>query len=91
MSLKLICYSLNSKPKPNATSSGKPSPSPMPPPHPLQDVSQTFLLLYPPNISFMALITQFSAVQSISRVPLCDPMDCSTPGFPIHHQLLELA
>ena len=22
---------------------------------------------------------------------LCDPMDCSTPGFPVHHQLLELA
>ena len=22
---------------------------------------------------------------------LCNPMDCSTPGFPIHHQLLELA
>ena len=22
---------------------------------------------------------------------LCDPMDCSTPGFPLHHQLLELA
>ena len=21
---------------------------------------------------------------------LCDPMDCSTPGFPDHHQLLEL-
>ena len=21
---------------------------------------------------------------------LCDPMDCSMPGFPIHHQLLEL-
>ena len=20
-----------------------------------------------------------------------DPMDCSTPGFPVHHQLLELA
>ena len=20
---------------------------------------------------------------------LCDPMDCSTPGFPVHHQLLE--
>ena len=20
---------------------------------------------------------------------LCDPMDCSTPGFPIHHQFLE--
>ena len=22
---------------------------------------------------------------------LCSPIDCSTPGFPIHHQLLELA
>ena len=22
---------------------------------------------------------------------LCDPMDCSMPGFPIHHQLPELA
>ena len=22
---------------------------------------------------------------------LCDPVDCSTPGFPVHHQLLELA
>ena len=21
---------------------------------------------------------------------LCDPMDCSTPGFPVHHQPLEL-
>ena len=22
---------------------------------------------------------------------VCDPMDCSTPGFPVHHHLLELA
>ena len=22
---------------------------------------------------------------------LCDPMDCSMPGFPVHHQLSELA
>ena len=22
---------------------------------------------------------------------LCDPMDCSTPGFSVHHQLLEIA
>ena len=22
---------------------------------------------------------------------LCDPMDCSNPGFPVYHQLLELA
>ena len=26
-----------------------------------------------------------------SCLTLCDPMDCSTPGFPIHHQLLKLA
>ena len=25
-----------------------------------------------------------------SRPTLCDPMDCSTPGFPVLHQLLEL-
>ena len=24
-----------------------------------------------------------------SHVQLCDPMDCSTPGFPVHHQLPE--
>ena len=25
-----------------------------------------------------------------SCLTLCDPMDCSMPGFPVHHQLLEL-
>ena len=25
-----------------------------------------------------------------SWLTLCNPMDCSTPGFPVHHQLLEL-
>ena len=32
-----------------------------------------------------------NSVQSLSCVQLCDPMDCSSPGFPVHHQLLELA
>ena len=32
-----------------------------------------------------------SLVQLLSHVWLCDPMDCSTPGFPVHHQLPELA
>ena len=32
---------------------------------------------------------QFCSVQSLSHVWLCDPMDCSTPGFPVHHQLPE--
>ena len=32
---------------------------------------------------------QFSSVTQ-SCPTLCDPMDCITPGFPVHHQLLEL-
>ena len=33
---------------------------------------------------------QFSSVTQ-SCPTLCDPMDCSTPGYPVHHQLPELA
>ena len=33
---------------------------------------------------------QFSSVPQ-SCPTLCDPVDCSTPGLPVHHQLLELA
>ena len=35
-------------------------------------------------------VLQFSSAQSISHVQLWDPMDCSMPGFPVHHQLTEL-
>ena len=35
-------------------------------------------------------IYQFSSVTK-SCPTLCDPVDCSTPDFPVHHQLLELA
>ena len=35
-------------------------------------------------------ISQFSSVTQ-SCLTLCNPMDCSTPGFPVHHQLLEFA
>ena len=34
--------------------------------------------------------TLVSSVQSLSRVRLCNIMDCSTPSLPVHHQLLEL-
>ena len=33
---------------------------------------------------------QFSSIAQ-SCPTLCDPMDCSTPGFPVHQQLPELA
>ena len=32
-----------------------------------------------------------TSVQLLSRVRLCDPMVCSTPGLPVHHCLLEFA
>ena len=32
---------------------------------------------------------QFSSVAQLC-LTLCNPMDCSTPGLPVHHQLLEL-
>ena len=38
-----------------------------------------------------SLIT--ASVNSVTQscVTLCNPMDCSVPGFPVHHQLPELA
>ena len=33
-------------------------------------------------------ISQFSSVAQ-SCPTLCDPIDCSTPGLPVHHQLPE--
>ena len=35
------------------------------------------------------MLTSVSSVQLLSHVTLCDPMDCSTPGFPVHHQFPE--
>ena len=32
---------------------------------------------------------QFSSIAQLSPT-VCDPMDCSTPGLPVHHHLLEL-
>ena len=58
------------------------------------------------NLSFLSLVyqmlnremkptaescssVQFSSVTQLC-LTLCDPMDCSTPGFPVHHQFPEL-
>ena len=37
----------------------------------------------------LSLDIQFSSVQSLSHVQLCDPMNRNTPGLPVHHQLPE--
>ena len=42
------------------------------------------ILLLPYNL------IQFSSVAQ-SYLTLCNPMDCSMPGFPVHHQILEHA
>ena len=44
------------------------------------------------NPTAFSLIS-LNSVSSVTQLclTLCDPMDCSMPGFPVHHQLPELA
>ena len=44
-------------------------------------------LLWPHGLWPTRVLSQ--SVQSLSCVWLCNPMDCCTPGLPVHHQLLE--
>ena len=45
------------------------------------------LILGAPAYICYCFYVQFSSVAQC--LILCDPMDCSTTGFPAHHQLLE--
>ena len=45
----------------------------------------------PQNVTILGSKICNVVVQLLSRVRLCDPMDCSTPGFPVPHDLLEFA
>ena len=49
----------------------------------LEILVSTFLVMY------LAFCQFSSVVQSCPT--LCDPVGCSMPGFPVHHQVLELA
>ena len=40
------------------------------------------------SVSFAVAFIQFGSVAQ-SCLTLCNPMGCSTPGLPVHHQLLE--
>ena len=55
-----------------------------------QSLQRKFHLLV--NLCVLPVRTsvQFSLVAQ-SCLTLCDPMNCSTPGLPVHHQLPELA
>ena len=41
------------------------------------------------SVPFNLASVQFSSVQLLSHVRLCNPMDCNAPGLPAHHQLPE--
>ena len=41
---------------------------------------------YLPSLTLSLLIIQLGSVARSYPTP-CDPMDCSTPGLPVHHQL----
>ena len=51
---------------------------------------QGLLALYPSIFQLFSYHCQVSSVAQ-SCPTLCDPMDCSTLAFPVHHQLPELA
>ena len=57
---------------------------------PGQSQEPTFLSSYSMPTRVLILYTSVSSVQSLSRVRLCDRMDCSTPGLPVRHSLLKL-
>ena len=40
------------------------------------------------SLCVLVASVQFSSVAQVCPTP-CDPMDCSMPGFPVHHQLPE--
>ena len=44
-------------------------------------------LFFPSPVFFLGSVQFSSATQSCPT--LCDPMNCSTPGLPVHHQLPE--
>ena len=42
-------------------------------------------------LTFYFFLDHWSVSSIAQSCPtLCDPMDCSMPGFPVHHQLPEL-
>ena len=53
--------------------------------HSIEFTSHSFLQY---NL-YCRILLQFSSIQSLSRVQLCDAVNRSMPGLPVHHQLPE--
>ena len=51
---------------------------------------QSFIIKKMERDTFQRKLQMFSSVTQLCPT-LCDPVDCSMLGFPVHHQLLELA
>ena len=61
-----------------------------PPTHSVQFIQTPWTAAHQLSLSItLAYEIQFSSVTQSCQT-LCDPMDCSTLGLPVHHQLLEL-
>ena len=58
--------------------------------HLYQQRMRVSLSPFPHQYLFLLVLLMFSSVTQ-SCLALCNPMDCSMPGFPVHHQLTELA
>ena len=50
-------------------------------------------ITYHQIVKKISILLKSEKVSSVTQLcpTLCDPMDWSTPGFPVHHQLPELA
>ena len=56
----------------------------------IQDVHSCISLGRGGKVAMKRCIIQFSSIVQ-SCLTLCNPVDCSTPGFPVYHQFPELA
>ena len=54
-----------------------------------QDPSLNFLSMSDHGDQTLGNASQSTSVTQLCLTP-CDPRDCSTPGLPVHHQLLEV-
>ena len=60
-------------------------------PHMLNNPLTSFVPSLQSLIANVPILFKYFSSVAQSCPTLCNPMDCSTPGVPVHHQLLELA